>query len=105
MQLSARALKATIVLNPSDLVGTRVPDGASRFAMTVQLPDRTIHVDLNVKSLRKAVATVNSAGAANVAVILQGKLLAGDVLAEAGISAQPKVTPAAAPRVAAMADA
>jgi hypothetical protein len=45
---------------------------------------------LNPKSLRKAVSTIREHGIENVAVVLQCKLEAGDVLAEAGLAAQIK---------------
>ena len=56
----------------------------------IRLPDRRVSVDLNAKSVRKVLATIGEHGPDGVAVIVQGKLMAGDVLAEAGIVANPK---------------
>ena len=43
---------------------------------------------LTPKSLRKVAATIAEHGVDGVAVIMQGKLGAGDVIIEAGLSAQ-----------------
>ena len=51
---------------------------------------RTVKGDLNPKSVRKAIATIREHGAEAVAVVLQGNLAPGDVLDQAGISAQLK---------------
>ena len=45
---------------------------------------------MNPKTLRRVLKTISEHGPEKVAVILQGKLEAGDVVAEAGITAQPK---------------
>ena len=49
---------------------------------------RTATAELNPNSLRKAIATIREHGASAVAVVLQGSLSPGDVLEQAGISAQ-----------------
>jgi hypothetical protein len=61
--------------------------------LTVRLPDRTITTDLASKSIRKAQAIIDEHGVDGTACILQGRLLAGDVLAECGLVAQPKKKP------------
>ena len=38
-------------------------------------------------------AAIREVGADNTALVLQGRLAAGDVIAEAGLSAQPKAKP------------
>jgi len=73
----------------------RRPDGKPRTVIAIRLPDRRLSVDLNAKSVRKAVATIGEHGPDGVAVIIQGKLV-GDAITEAGIVAQPKVKPQAA---------
>ena len=45
---------------------------------------------LTPKSLRKVAATIAEHGAESVAVVMQGKLGTGDVVLEAGITAQVK---------------
>jgi hypothetical protein len=53
----------------------------------IRLPDRKLSADIAAKSLRKAQAAIREAGADNVTLILQGCLVAGDIIAEAGLSA------------------
>ena len=63
-----------------------------RVVIDIRLPDRRVSVDLNAKSVRKALAAIGEHGPDGVAVIIQGKLV-GDTITEAGIVAQPKVRP------------
>jgi hypothetical protein len=94
--VSARSLKVTVILDPATLLTVPVPDGQPRVALTIRLPDRTVSADLNAKGVRKALATIREHGAEGVACIVQGKLLAGDQIAEAGLVVQPKVAKVAA---------
>jgi hypothetical protein len=88
----ARALKATLVLNPAEIAALPdPPNGVPRAALKIEVDGRTVAADVNAKALRKAKATIAQHGVDNVSVILQGKLAAGDVLAEAGLVAQPKL--------------
>ena len=80
----------TVVLDAAQLAGLEVPPGAAPQRFCVTVGNRRLTGQFNAKSLRKAVATIAEHGPENVAVILQGKLEAGDVLAEAGIMAQVK---------------
>lgn len=95
MKLSAKSLKVTVVLDPAALAGIEVPNGSKQFPVSISARGHELTADLNAKSLRRCVAAIGDAGPDGVAVILQGKL-AGQVIEEAGISAQPK-----APKVAA----
>jgi ribosomal protein S3 len=90
--LNARALKCTVVLEPAEVAQLVAPDGKPRVVLAIRLPDRRVSVDLNAKSVRKAVAAIAEHGPDGVAVIVQGKLV-GDAITEAGIVAQPKVKP------------
>jgi hypothetical protein len=54
--------------------------------LRILLPDRKLSADIAAKSLRKAQAAIREAGADAVALVL----VEGDVIAEAGLSAQPK---------------
>ena len=90
--LNARSLKCTIVLDPVEAAHIVAADGKPRVVIDIRLPDRRVSVDLNAKSVRKAVAAISEHGPDGVAVVIQGKLV-GDVLTEAGIVAQPKVRP------------
>jgi hypothetical protein len=92
--LNSRALKVTVVLDPAEVAQLVAPDGRPRVVLAIRLPDRRVSVDLNAKSVRKAVAMLAEHGPDGVAVIIQGKLV-GDTITEAGIVAQPKVKPAA----------
>ena len=92
--LNARALKCTIVLDPAEAAQLVAANGQSRTVIDIRLPDRRLSVDLNAKSVRKAVAAISEHGPDGVAVIIQGKLV-GDAITEAGIVAQPKAKPQA----------
>jgi hypothetical protein len=88
--VSALKLKVTTVLNAAELLAVPVPEGKPRVTFSVKFPDRVLTVDVAAKSVRKAQATIRESGADNVVLLLQGSLVAGDVLAEAGLSAQLK---------------
>ena len=95
--LSARSLKATIVLTPNEVAALSVPNGKPRCLVNVTVAGaRTIVADLNAKSLRKAIAAICAAGPDNVVCILQGKLAGNNTLEEAGLAVQLK-TKAEAP--------
>jgi hypothetical protein len=86
--LTAARLKATTKLDGSELL--TAPEGKPRITLRIRLPDRTVSADIAAKSLRKAQTAIREAGADNIALVLQGRLIAGDRVAEAGLSAQPK---------------
>jgi hypothetical protein len=88
--LSAKSIKATLVLNPTEVLSLSAPDGKPRCIVHITAAGRTIVADLNAKSVRKATATIRDAGPDNVACILQGKLAADNTLAEAGLTVQAK---------------
>jgi hypothetical protein len=90
MSLSATKLKVTLVLKPAELLAVPTPEGQARVVLQIKLPDRTVKADIATKSLRRAQAAIREAGADNVAIILQGTLATGDILTEAGLSAQPR---------------
>jgi hypothetical protein len=96
MDLEAKALKVTAVLDPAAIAGITVPNGTAKFAVKLRVAGRTLSADLNAKSLRRCVTAVQGAEEGGVAVVLQGRL-EGDVIVDAGITAQPKTPkPAAA---------
>ena len=88
--LTAKRLKVTLVLNADELAAVPVKDGKPRIRLRICLPDRKLTADIAAKSLRKAQSTIREAGGHAIAVVLQGCLLEGDVIAEAGLSAQPR---------------
>jgi sRNA-binding protein len=91
--LQAKSIKATVLLDASDISRLRVLEGTSKVALRVNVGNRAITADLNARSVRRAVAAIQAAGEAGASVILQGRL-EGDVLLEAGIVAQPKTSKA-----------
>jgi hypothetical protein len=91
--LNATRLKVSVVLDPAELSAIPVPEGKPRVTLHITLPNRILFADVAAKSLRKAQAAIRNAGADSVVPILQGHLIAGDVIAEAGLTAQPKTKP------------
>jgi hypothetical protein len=88
--LTAKNLKVTVVLTPAEVLALSAPDGSPRCVVRVNVAGRTVVADLNAKSVRKAIATIRTAGVDGVACILQGKLNADDTLGEAGLAVQLK---------------
>jgi hypothetical protein len=88
-ELAARAIKLTIVLDGAAVAAIAVPDGG-RPRIVVTAAGRRLTAELNPKTLRKTVATIREHGPDQVAVVLQGKLAAGDVIEEGAITAQVK---------------
>ena len=61
------------------------------------MADREVTADIAAKAIRKAQATIAESGPDQTVCFVQGKLVAGDILAEAGLVAQVKTPkPAAA---------
>jgi hypothetical protein len=89
LKLRAKTIKATIVLDPTELAGVVVPNGQSRFPVAIVVAGKVLWAELNAKSLRRCVTTIAEAGPDAVSIIIQGKLV-GDVIEEAGIAANPK---------------
>jgi hypothetical protein len=89
--LTVRRLKVTLVLNAAELLAIAAPNGKPRVTLRIRLPDRALTAEIATKSLRKAQAAIRQTGADNIALVLQGHLVAGDRVAEAGLSALPKV--------------
>ena len=98
--LNTRALKCTVLLDPAEVAQLAAPDGKPRVVLAIRLPDRRVSVEINAKSVRRALATISEHGPDGVAALIQGKLV-GDTITEAGIVAQPKMKLAAAAAVAA----
>jgi hypothetical protein len=88
--LTAARLKVTIKLDASELIAVRARDGKERITLRIRLPDRTVTAEITAKSLHKAQTAIRETGADSIALVLQGHLVRGDVIAEAGLSAQPK---------------
>jgi hypothetical protein len=88
--LTAGRLKVTLTLNATELLAITAPEGKPRIPLRIRLPDRTIAAEIAAKSLRKAQTAIRETGADNIALVVQGHLVAGDRVAEAGLAAQPK---------------
>ena len=88
--LTAARLRVGTILNATELLAIVAPEGKPRITLRIRLPDRTITAEIASKSLRKAQTAIREAGADSIAPVLEGRLVAGDVIAEAGLSAQPK---------------
>jgi hypothetical protein len=89
--LSARAIKVTIVLDALevfDVLKQTVALAATRVPFAIDVDGWLLRTDFSAKSVRRALATLHHHGVQNVAVIIQGKLGRGDVIAEAGLVAQ-----------------
>ena len=68
------------------------PKDKQRVSLRIRLPDRTTTAEIAAKSLRKAQAVIREVGADNIALVLQGRLIAGDGVAEAGVSRGPTMS-------------
>jgi hypothetical protein len=88
-ELAAKTIKLTVVLEAAAVAAIVVPDGG-RPRIVVSAAGRRLTAELNPKTLRKTVATIREHGPDQVAVMLQGKLAAGDVIEEGAITAQVK---------------
>jgi len=85
----------------TELLAITAGEGKPRVSLHIRLPDRTVTAEIASKSLRKAQTAIRTTGADNLVLMLQGRLAAGDVIAEVGLSAQPKAArPPQAPRCA-----
>ena len=89
-KLESRALKASVVLDPAVLAEVVVQNGLAKVTLRVAVPHKTIVAEVNAKTLRRTIAAITAAGPDAVAVVLQGRLEPGEILAEAGIAAQLK---------------
>ncbi|WP_027526109.1 hypothetical protein [Bradyrhizobium sp. Ec3.3] len=88
--LTAQRLKVSLTLNATELLAVAAPEGKPRITLRIRLPERTLTVDIAAKSLRKTQTAIRDVGGDNIALVLQGRLIAGDVIAEAGLSARPR---------------
>ena len=90
VKLSAKALEVTLVLDPVVFGQIELPPGTPAPPFVIDVGDRKVRAQISAKSLKKALTLIAEHGAEAVAVVLQGKLGDGDVVEEAGITAQVK---------------
>jgi hypothetical protein len=93
--IQAKAIKCTIGLDVHQLAKVRVGNG-DRTMLAIEVGGRRITADLASKSVRKAQKTIRENGVDGTFCALQGRLLPGDVLTDAGLSAQVKAPKEAA---------
>ena len=93
--LTARSIKASLVLTPSEVLTIPAPDGKPRCSVRIAVAGRIVTAELNAKSVRRAITNIREAGPDNVSCILQGRLDANNALLEAGITVQLKTKPEA----------
>ena len=86
-QLLAKTIKVTIVLDPAAVGALAMAENGSRPRINIAVAGRTLSAELNPKTLRKTIATIREHGPEAVAVVLQGKLAAGDVVEEGAVVA------------------
>jgi hypothetical protein len=101
--LTSRAIKVTVVLNSAEVAKALAPLQTTerRIPLQFTVEGRTLAADFSPKAIRRAYATIREHGPEGVAVIVQGKLLRDDTIAEAGLVAQVKQPRPAAETVAA----
>jgi hypothetical protein len=91
--LTAKSLKATMVIAADELAALVVPDGQRCVIRVNVAGSRIVTADLNAKSVRKAIATIKASGPDAVACILQGRLDQNNSLLDAGLAVQLKTKP------------
>jgi len=95
MQLEAKALKLTAVLDPAAVAQTPTPNGVARVTLRITAGGQTYTADVNTKSLRRCITAIGEAGPAGVAVVVQGRL-EGNTIMDAGVVAMAKTPKPAA---------
>jgi hypothetical protein len=91
--LAARAIKVTLVLDPTEVfevLQQTVAVADTRVPFEINVDGRRLRCTFATKGVRKALATLQHEGPGNIAVIIQGKLMRDDTIAEAGLMAQVK---------------
>jgi hypothetical protein len=81
--LTARSVKIVTVPDPAELLSITCTEG-KRIRLSVRLSGRTLVAEL---------AAIRELGGDKVAVVLQGRLTAKDLIEEGRLAAQPKAAP------------
>jgi hypothetical protein len=87
LKLACKSLKCNAVIDPAQLAGSVVLDGSGPVAFVLAAGESTLIDQFNAKSLRRA-AKAAAEGAAK-AIIIQGNLVNGRIIENAGISVPP----------------
>jgi hypothetical protein len=86
---SAKTAKITLVLDTASI--TRInSEGKKQVKLVVQVGEMKFAAELNSKSYRKALATIDELGADNCNAILQGSMPQFGILEGVGLVVQPK---------------
>jgi hypothetical protein len=98
--LMTRSLKVTCVIDPAGAAALQAPVGQSHVAATIDVGGRRFRVRFNAKSVRRVQHGLSVSAPETLVVMVQGRLGIGDVIEDAGITAQvkaPKPAEAAVP--------
>jgi hypothetical protein len=95
VQLQARSIKLTLVLDPPAVAAALEPFATTeqRIPVTVSVEGRRLTADFPPRAVRRALATITEHGSDGVTCLIQGKLLADNSIGDAGLLAQPKARP------------
>jgi hypothetical protein len=86
---TAKSVKVTLVLDPAGI--TRIDSiGQKQVKVRITVEAMILEADLNSKSYRKALTTIDELGAENCNVILQGSMKIQGKIEGAGLAVQPK---------------
>jgi hypothetical protein len=88
--LRAQRLKVTLVLGADELATIPVEDGRPRVTVAHPLARSQTHRQHRGHVVARGQAAICVSGSDAIALVLQGCLVDGDIIAEAGLSAQPK---------------
>jgi len=89
VKATAKSVKVTLVLDPAGI--TRIDSiGQKQVKVRITVEAMTLEADLNSKSYRKALTTIDELGAENCNVILQGSMKIQGKIEGAGLAVQPK---------------
>jgi len=89
LNLTARALKITVPLDPAEVRALPIPDNQTRARLAIACEGKVYTADIATKALRKAKGTISANRVENVFAMVQGKLKGAEII-ECGLVAQVK---------------
>lgn len=97
IDLTARKLKVTALLDPAPFIGMPIPpdNAPGRTTLAITVAGRAYTADVATRSIRRVLAVIAEYGPDGVAILVQGALV-GSEITEVGLAAQPKTPKAAA---------
>ena len=92
-QATAKGLKVTMVIDPASIPNVD-STGMKKVTLTIQIANSDIQVttEINAKSYRKALSSIEEYGVEGCNVIIQGSMKQYGVIDDAGLVVQPKKT-------------